>query len=118
MPALPASNRCGWIAARPDRRACGSHITSPRRPAIGGPPNVVRGEKPVLEDRRMAALLSQNKSSEIALFDGQGASDAYNVFSPETNERVVDIVLRLSGLPKGARIADLGCGSGVFSNVL
>lgn len=66
----------------------------------------------------MAALLSQNKSSEIALFDGQGASDAYNVFSPATNERVADIVLRLSGLPKGARIADLGCGSGVFSEVL
>jgi ubiquinone/menaquinone biosynthesis C-methylase UbiE len=66
----------------------------------------------------MAALRSQNKSSEIAFFDSHGASNAYDVFSPDTNQRLMDIVLRLSGLPKGARIADLGCGSGVFSNVL
>jgi ubiquinone/menaquinone biosynthesis C-methylase UbiE len=66
----------------------------------------------------MASFLSQNKSSEIAFFDSHGASNAYDVFSPATNERLMDIVVRLSGLPKGARIADLGCGSGVFSNVL
>jgi ubiquinone/menaquinone biosynthesis C-methylase UbiE len=66
----------------------------------------------------MTAPRSQNKSSEIAFFDSHGASNAYDVFSPDTNERLMDIVLRLSALPKGARIADLGCGSGVFSNVL
>lgn len=66
----------------------------------------------------MAAPLSQNKSSEIAFFDSHGASNAYDVFSPETNQRLIDIFVRLSGLPRGARIADLGCGSGVFTNIL
>jgi ubiquinone/menaquinone biosynthesis C-methylase UbiE len=66
----------------------------------------------------MAAPLSQNKSSEIAFFDSHGASNAYDVFSPETNQRLIDIFVRLSGLPRGSRIADLGCGSGVFTNVL
>lgn len=66
----------------------------------------------------MTAPPSQNKTSEIAFFDGHGASNAYDVFSPDTNERLIDIFVRLSGLPRGARIADLGCGSGVFSNVL
>lgn len=66
----------------------------------------------------MTAHPSQNKSSEIAFFDSHGASNAYDVFSPDTNERLIDIFVRLSGLPSGARVADLGCGSGVFSNVL
>jgi ubiquinone/menaquinone biosynthesis C-methylase UbiE len=66
----------------------------------------------------MAAPHSQNKTSEIAFFDSHGASNGYDVFTQDTNERLVDIFIRLSGLPRGARIADLGCGSGVFSNVL
>ncbi len=66
----------------------------------------------------MTTAQSQNKSSEIAFFDSHGASNAYDVFTPDTNERLIDIFVRLSGLPRGARIADLGCGSGVFSNVL
>ncbi len=66
----------------------------------------------------MAAPLSQNKSSEIAFFDSHGASNAYDVFAAETNERLIDIFVRLSGLKRGSRIADLGCGSGVFSNAL
>lgn len=66
----------------------------------------------------MAAPLSQNKKKEIDFFDGYGASGAYDVFTPETNERIVDIVVRLLGLPPPARIADLGCGTGVFSGLL
>ena len=66
----------------------------------------------------MTALRSQNKSSEIAFFDGHGASNAYDVFTPNTNQWLIDIFVRLSALPRGARIADLGCGSGVFSDVL
>ena len=66
----------------------------------------------------MTDRLSQNKDSEIAFFDSHGASNAYDVFAPETNERLIDIFVRLSGLKPGARIADLGCGSGVFSNAL
>lgn len=66
----------------------------------------------------MIASLSQNKDSEITFFDSHSASNGYDVFSPATNERLIDIFVRLSGLPKGARIADLGCGSGVFSGAL
>lgn len=66
----------------------------------------------------MTAPLSQKKDSEIAFFDSHGASNAYDVFAPETNERLIDIFVRLTCLKPGSRIADLGCGSGVFSNAL
>ena len=66
----------------------------------------------------MPAALSQNKESEIAFFDSHAASEAYDVFTPRTNERIVAIVTRLGAFKPGARIADLGCGSGVFSNLL
>jgi len=66
----------------------------------------------------MSAVVSQNKDSEIAFFDSHGASKAYDVFTPDTNERIVDIVTRLGKFVPGARIADLGCGSGVFTGLL
>jgi SAM-dependent methyltransferase len=66
----------------------------------------------------MAQPLSQDKASEITFFDSHGAADAYDVFSPATNERLIDNFVRLSGLPAGARVVDLGCGSGVFTNLL
>ncbi len=66
----------------------------------------------------MSAILSQNKASEIAFFDSHGASKAYDVFTPDTNQRIIDIVARLGGFTPGARIADLGCGSGVFTGLL
>jgi len=66
----------------------------------------------------MAASVSQNKQTEIAFFDSHGAVNAYDVFTPDTNERLIDMIVRLSGLPSGARVVDLGCGSGVFTNLL
>lgn len=66
----------------------------------------------------MPAVPSQNKESEIAFFDSHGASKAYDVFRPETNARIVDIIVRLGRFAPGARIADLGCGSGVFTDLL
>jgi SAM-dependent methyltransferase len=66
----------------------------------------------------MSAVLSQNKESEIAFFDSHGASKAYDVFTPDTNERIIDVVTRLGGFAPGARLADLGCGSGVFTGLL
>jgi ubiquinone/menaquinone biosynthesis C-methylase UbiE len=80
--------------------------------------DIVSHDRSVLEHARMRASRTQNKDSEIAFFDSHGASDAYDVFSPETNERLIDNFVRLSGLPAGARVVDLGCGSGVFTNVL
>lgn len=60
----------------------------------------------------------QDKAKEIAFFDRHAAADDYNVFTPESNARLIESFERLTGLPPGARIADLGCGSGVFTNML
>jgi ubiquinone/menaquinone biosynthesis C-methylase UbiE len=62
--------------------------------------------------------LAQDKQKEIAFFDSHAAASAYDVFTPETNDRLISTCMRLVGLEQGARIADLGCGSGVFTNLL
>jgi SAM-dependent methyltransferase len=61
---------------------------------------------------------AQDKSKEIAFFDAHAEGDEYDVFTPQANERLITAFVRLSGLPSGARIADLGCGSGVFTELL
>jgi ubiquinone/menaquinone biosynthesis C-methylase UbiE len=61
---------------------------------------------------------AQDKSKEIAFFDAHAERDEYDVFTPEANARIINAFVRLSGLPAGARIADLGCGSGVFTELL
>ena len=57
----------------------------------------------------------QDKQREIAFFDSHAEDDAYDVFTPAANARLIAAFVRLSGLSAGARIADLGCGSGVFT---
>jgi ubiquinone/menaquinone biosynthesis C-methylase UbiE len=64
------------------------------------------------------ALLAQDKQKEIAFFDGHAAVDAYDVFTPESNLRLVATCMQLAGLAPGARVADLGCGSGVFTDLM
>jgi ubiquinone/menaquinone biosynthesis C-methylase UbiE len=66
----------------------------------------------------MKASLAQDKQKEIAFFDGHAAEDAYDVFTPESNKRLIETCTRLAGLKPGARVADLGCGSGVFTELL
>ena len=61
---------------------------------------------------------NQDKQKEIAFFDGHAAADAYDVFTPESNTRLIGTCMRLAGLKRGARVADLGCGSGVFTDLL
>ena len=61
---------------------------------------------------------AQDKDKEIAFFDAHAESDEYDVFTPQANERLIAAFVRLSGLPHGARVADLGCGSGVFTELL
>ena len=43
---------------------------------------------------------------------------AYDVFTPESNARLIGTILRLGRFERGARVADLGCGSGVFTDLL
>jgi ubiquinone/menaquinone biosynthesis C-methylase UbiE len=66
----------------------------------------------------MMALPAQDKQKEIAFFDGHAAADAYDVFTPESNERLITTCMRLAQMDRGARVADLGCGSGVFTDLL
>lgn len=61
---------------------------------------------------------AQDKQKEITFFDAHAAADDYNVFAPAASQRLVDEFVRLSGLPAGARVADLGCGSGTFTTLL
>ena len=61
---------------------------------------------------------SQDKAKEIAFFDAHATADEYDVFTPQANARLIASFVRLSGLPRGARVADLGCGSGVFTELL
>src|SRR5277367_7162645 len=60
----------------------------------------------------------QDKQKEIAFFDAHAAADDYNVFSDAANARLIDRFVRLTGLTPGARVIDLGCGSGVFTHLL
>lgn len=66
----------------------------------------------------MNGQATQDKSKEVAFFDAHADSDEYDVFTPQANDRLITAFRRLSGLPAGARVADLGCGSGVFTELL
>jgi len=66
----------------------------------------------------MGSAGPQHKGKEIAFFDAHAASDEYDVFTPEANARLIEAFVRWSGLPQAARVADLGCGSGVFTELL
>src|SRR2546429_9354233 len=58
---------------------------------------------------------TQDKQKEITFFDGHAAADDYDVFTPEGNARIVNAFVKLTALPRGARVIDLGCGSGAFT---
>ena len=60
----------------------------------------------------------QDKGKEIAFFDSHAAANSYDVFEPESSARLIQSVVRLGAFAPGARVADLGCGSGVFTGLL
>lgn len=66
----------------------------------------------------MMIVSAQDKQKEIAFFDRHAAADDYNVFAPEASARLVEAFVRLTGLKPGARVVDLGCGSGTFTALL
>jgi SAM-dependent methyltransferase len=60
----------------------------------------------------------QDKRKEIEFFDSHAATDTYDVFASESKARLIAAIIRLGGFKRGSRIVDLGCGSGVFSDLL
>lgn len=62
--------------------------------------------------------MSQDKKKEIAFFAAHARDAAYDVFTPEANHKIIDRFVALGGLEAGARVADLGCGSGVYTRLL
>jgi SAM-dependent methyltransferase len=69
-----------------------------------------------MQDAMPAAM--QDKAKEVAFFDRFAADDDYDVFLPEAKARIIDGFVRLSGLSTGARVIDMGCGSGAFTGLL
>jgi SAM-dependent methyltransferase len=61
---------------------------------------------------------AQNKSEEKRFFAAYADAGEYNVFTDESNRLLVRQCLNLGRPVEGARMADLGCGSGVFTSVL
>jgi ubiquinone/menaquinone biosynthesis C-methylase UbiE len=66
----------------------------------------------------MSLASSQDKQKEIAFFDSHAAESAYDVFTPDSTARIVASCISKLNLAPGSRVADLGCGSGVFSDLL
>lgn len=66
----------------------------------------------------MTSARIQDKQKEIEFFDAHASADEYDVFTPEANARLIGAFRRLTGLAAGARVADLGCGSGAFTELL
>jgi ubiquinone/menaquinone biosynthesis C-methylase UbiE len=60
----------------------------------------------------------QDKQREIAFFDAHADAHEYDVFTPQASSRLVDAFVELSGLGAGARVVDLGCGSGAFTQLV
>ena len=81
----------------------------PAQPVQGMGQNLGRGPVP---DKQ------QDKQKEISYFDGHAAADSYDVFAPESSALLVRTSVELGQFKSGDRVADLGCGSGVFTDLL
>ncbi len=64
------------------------------------------------------AVSAQDKQKEIAFFDSHASENDYDVFTPESTARLIETCARVASFKRGGLIADLGCGSGVFTDQL
>jgi ubiquinone/menaquinone biosynthesis C-methylase UbiE len=95
----------------------GAPARSSRKPRLIFRKQIAPGTMAVsLQDKKQDT--KQDKTAEIAFFDKHAAADDYNVFTPAANALLIETAIRLLQLERGARIGDLGCGSGIFSGML
>jgi ubiquinone/menaquinone biosynthesis C-methylase UbiE len=60
----------------------------------------------------------QLKQAEIDFFDKHAECDEYNVFTEAATQKIIDAFVSSTGLGRGVRVVDLGCGSGTFTRLL
>ncbi|HLA43885.1 MAG TPA: class I SAM-dependent methyltransferase [Aggregatilineales bacterium] len=60
--------------------------------------------------------MSQDKRAEIQFFDH--FEETYDVFTPASKARIIDMAVSKGHFQRGQIIADLGCGAGVFTKEL
>lgn len=67
----------------------------------------------------MSPGVAQDRRKEVEFFDHHAEeAEEYNVFTDETNQRLVQACIDCTGIRPGQRILDIGCGSGIFSHWL
>lgn len=62
--------------------------------------------------------MRQNKTKELEFFDNLGEDQEYNVFTDEANEKIIDMIIKLLKPSHYSPLVDLGCGSGIFTQML
>ena len=62
--------------------------------------------------------MQQDKRKEIEFFGRHAEADSYDVFTPRSTDAIIERFAALARLGPRAKVADLGCGSGVFSQRL
>lgn len=61
----------------------------------------------------------QDKLAETAFFERHAALEQeYDAFAPRSNKKLLLACLRMARLPNGSRVVDVGCGSGIFTDLL
>ena len=61
---------------------------------------------------------TQDKSKELEFFSRHAREGGYDVFFPESNQRLIDEFERACRPRSGSHVVDLGCGAGVFTDLL
>lgn len=60
----------------------------------------------------------QDKQKELAFFESFANTQDYNVFTEQANQKIIDCVVKLLQPNEQSEIVDLGCGSGIFTQML